>query len=55
LGKLICQGCRGSGENPYNKGGYCVCPKGLAKKAKDDLKAAKLTPRTKRKEDVGMK
>jgi hypothetical protein len=35
-GKLICQGCKGSGVNPFNSGGYCVCPKGTAKKAEED-------------------
>jgi hypothetical protein len=36
MGKLICQGCRGTGLNPMNSAGYCGCPKGIAKKAEED-------------------
>jgi hypothetical protein len=36
--KLICQGCKGTGINLLNSRGYCVCPKGIAKKAEDDLR-----------------
>jgi hypothetical protein len=36
MGKLICQGCKGTGINLLNSRGHCVCPKGIAKKAEDD-------------------